>query len=87
MHLLKKYVGLIVIFLALVIRVLDGIRVPLYMDEVPLLYNISHFISNKTILPEHFSYPTFFSYLMIIPVLILFFGSFIILREWFRREE
>ncbi len=73
----KKYTGIVIIIIALVIRVLDGIRVPVYMDEIPLLYNISHFVSHKTILPEHFGYPTFFSYLMVIPVLILFAGYYL----------
>ena len=78
MNFFKKYSGWIIILLALVIRLLDGFRVPIYMDEIPLLYNISHFISHKTLFPRHFGYPTFFSYLMFIPVVTLFVGYYLI---------
>ncbi len=78
MNFLKKYSAWIIILLALIIRLLDGLRVPIYMDEIPLLYNVSHFIGHKTLLPEHFSYPTFFSYLMFFPVVTLFVGYYVI---------
>lgn len=67
-----NHIGLILIFIALIIRVLDGFRSPLDMDEMPILYNVAHFFKDKTIIPAHFSYPTFFSYLIIFPVAALF---------------
>jgi len=71
----KLWLG--IVFLALVIRVLDGVRIPLYMDELPVLYNVAHFLKNKTLLPSHFNYPTLFSYLIVSPVLVVFLGYYI----------
>lgn len=68
----KEQLWILVLLLGAVLRVLDGIRVPLFMDEMPILYNVAHFLSNKTILPTHFNYPTFFSYLTVIPTALLF---------------
>lgn len=68
----KEQLWILVVLLGAFIRVLDGIRVPLFMDEMPILYNVAHFLSNKTILPTHFNYPTFFSYLSVIPTAFLF---------------
>lgn len=64
--------------LAFVIRVLDGIRIPLFMDEAPILYNVAYFIKHKTLVPSHFSYPTFFSYLITLPVIALFLGTYLL---------
>ena len=38
-----------------------------YMDEVPILWNVFNFVKNRTLMPTHFSYPTLFSYLSTIP--------------------
>lgn len=69
---LEKYSIYFLALLSIVIRVLDGMHVPLNMDEIPILFNVAHFIKNHTILPSHFSYPTFYSYL-ITPLTVLFF--------------
>jgi len=61
-----------IILLGLVIRVLDGVRIPLFIDEVPILYNVAHFVKEQTLIPTHFNYPTFFSYLIAIPVMTVF---------------
>ncbi len=61
-----------IILLGLVIRVLDGVRIPLFIDEVPILYNVAHFVKEQTLIPTHFNYPTFFSYLIAIPVMAVF---------------
>lgn len=40
---------------------------PFFMDEGPILKNIQHFISARTLLPEHYSYPPLFSYCAVLP--------------------
>lgn len=57
-----------VALIGVVIRILDGVRTPIFMDEMPILYNAAHLIKEHTLVPIHFSYPTFFSYIMILPV-------------------
>lgn len=41
---------------------------PLFVDESPILRNASHFITERTIIPPHFSYPPLFSYLTTLAV-------------------
>jgi hypothetical protein len=53
-------------------RILDGIKVPVFMDEIPILYNVAHFISDRTLTPVHFSYPSLFSLLAVIPTVCIF---------------
>ena len=37
---------------------------PIFGDEIPIIQNVLHFIQARTIVPVHFNYPTFFSYLL-----------------------
>ena len=72
-----EYLWIGVLAAGIVIRLLDGWHIPLFMDEAPILYNVAHFLRHKTIVPAHFSYPTFFSYLAAIPVITGFFIFYI----------
>jgi hypothetical protein len=71
-----KFVLLGVALTGMLIRILDGIHTPVFMDELPILYNVAHFLNEKTLTPIHFSYPTFFSYLVSLPIIITFSGLY-----------
>ena len=73
---LQKRVLLVIALTGIVIRILDGFRVPVFMDELPILYNVAHFLNDKTLVPIHFSYPTFFSYLVSLPIILTFTGLY-----------
>jgi len=40
----------------------------LFGDEYQIIWNVFYFIKNYTLMPEHFNYPTLFSYLSAIPI-------------------
>ena len=61
-----------ILLIGFLVRFLDGIRVPLFIDELPILYNVAHFAKHRTVIPIHFYYPTFFSYLITFPVMAVF---------------
>lgn len=42
----------------------------LFEDERVIFYDVLNFFKNHTLLPKHFNYPTFFSYLVAIPTAI-----------------
>jgi hypothetical protein len=42
-----------------------------FIDEATVFYNILNFIEKRTIMPSYFNYPTFFSYLSIIPTCLV----------------
>jgi ethanolamine transporter EutH len=48
-----------------------GYQSPIDMDERPMIMNVAHFASKQTIVPSHFQYPTFYSYL-ITPAIALY---------------
>ena len=53
---------LALLLLTLCVR-LPALFAPLFLDEAPLLRNVAHFVSERTLLPVHFSYPPLYSYL------------------------
>ncbi|MBN1783269.1 glycosyltransferase family 39 protein [bacterium] len=55
-----------------ILRILDSWHVPVFMDELPILYNVAHFLNDRTLTPVHFNYPTFFSYLSVLPTICVF---------------
>ena len=75
---IQKRILLVIALTGIIIRILDGIRVPVFMDELPILYNVAHFLNDKTLIPIHFSYPTFFSYLVCLPVVLTFAGLYLL---------
>jgi hypothetical protein len=75
---IQKSVLLGVALTGIFIRILDGIHSPVFMDELPILYNVAHFLNEKTLTPIHFSYPTFFSYLVSLPVILTFSGNYLL---------
>ncbi len=74
-----------ILLLALGVR-LPGLFAPLFVDEGPILKNISHFISDRSVLPIHFSYPPLYSYLATpatgLTALIGGWGSGLGARDW-----
>lgn len=57
-----RALALILVLLAALFRI-PGLAAPLFVDESPILRNVAHFVTHRTVIPEHFSYPPLFSYL------------------------
>ena len=57
---------LFLLTIAAILRVISCNKYVL-MDEIPIFLNIYNFITNHTLMPTHFRYPTFYSYLSEIP--------------------
>jgi len=66
-------------FAYLVIMLMYSFQRPAFMDELNFINNVRTFFLDRTILPSYTNYPTFFSYLISIPVIITYFISFVIL--------
>lgn len=79
---LKNPLFLLLAVLYATVLFIDGMREPLYCDESSFLKNLCGFFVFRTTVPAFTNYPTFFSYLIALPVYLVYFVYYILVRHF-----
>lgn len=72
--------GLLVLYVLALF--LDCRHEPVYCDEGSFLKNVCHFFVHRTAEPVYTNYPTFYSYLLAVPVYAVYFIYYVLVRRF-----